>query len=240
MIKHILFVGVVVCCAAGFLMADHHEQSVKEVWEAEVSLQNGETASSTLTLEKKAGKWSGSYSDAQGKVRKFDRVSFEKGALAIEVDVEREGQSGVLGVQANLDAKGVLKGNWYVRGSDGVEYSSPQPWEAVRSLKAVLAGTWQAVAKTDEDNYRFRLVFSQSDSCFSGTAYNNEEEDSMDFSKVVVKGDKLSVEFDDDEAKIKLKASLRAAGKLMGEWSVVYPKPDEEESKSGEWTATKK
>lgn len=228
-----LFVGAVALSAAVSL-ADSHASNVEGVWEATMTRPNGETADSTLTIQKKDGKWSGTVVSSQGEERKLDRVSFEEKSLRIEVDVERENWSGVIGVKAKLDAKGVLKGNWYVK-EDGDNQSASGDWKAVRSLKAALAGTWNVVAKTDEEDFDHQVIFSKSSSGFSATAH--KEEESMEFTKVTVKGNKLLLELPFDEGMVKIKAFQQTAKKIVGEWTLV----DDLDSAtdSGEWVATK-
>lgn len=228
-----LFVGAVALSAAVSL-ADSHASNVEGVWEATMTRPNGETGKSTLTIQKKDGKWFGVVVSSQGEERKLDRVSFEEKSLKIEVDVERENWSGVIGVQAKLDGKGGLKGNWYVQGDDGNQSASGD-WKAVRSLKAVLAGTWNVVAKTDEEDFDHQVVFSKSSSGFSATA--RRDEDSMEFTKVAVEGNKLLLELPFDEGMVKVKAFQRTAKKIVGEWTLF----DDLDSAtdSGKWVATK-
>ena len=228
-----LFVGAVALSAAVSL-ADSHAPNVEGVWEATMTRLDGEMTDSTLKIQKKDGKRSGTVVSSQGEERKLDRVSFDGKSLKIEVDVEREDWCGVIGVQAKLDAKGVLKGNWYVQGDDG-NRSASGDWKAVRSLKAVLAGTWNVVAKTDEEDFEHQVVFSKSSSGFSGTA--RRDEDSMDFAKVAVKGNKLLLELPFDEGTVKVKAFQQTAKRIVGEWTLF----DDLDSAtdSGKWVATK-
>lgn len=228
-----LFVGAVALSAAVSL-ADSHASNVEGVWEATMTRPNGEMAESTLAIQKKDGKWSGTVVSSQGEERKLDRVSFEEKSLKIEVDVERDDWSGVIGVKAKLDDKGVLKGNWYVQGDDGNQSASGD-WKAVRSLKATLEGTWNVVAKTDEEDFDHQVVFSKSSSGFSGTARRDEE--SMEFAKVTVEKNKLLLELPFDEGMIKIKAFQRTAKKIVGEWTLFDDLGSAEDS--GEWVATK-
>lgn len=233
MARLFLFVGAVALSAAVSL-ADSHASNVEGVWEATMTRPNGETADSTLTIQKKDEKWSGTVVNSQGEERKLDRVSFGGKSLKIEVDIERDDWSGVIGVQAKLDAKGVLKGNWYVQGGDG-NRSASGDWKAVRSLKAGLVGTWNVVAKTDEEDFDHQVVFSESSSGFSATAHRGEE--SKEFAKVIVEGNKLLLELPFDEAMVKVKAFQRTAKKIVGKWTLF----DDLDSAtdSGEWVATK-
>lgn len=229
-----LFVGAVALSAAVSL-ADSHASNVEGVWEAMMSRPNGDTVDSKLTIQKKDGKWAGTAVNSQGEERKLDRVSFDGKSLGIEVDIERDDWSGVIGVKAKLDDKGVLKGNWYAKGDEDNQIASGD-WKAVRSLKAALAGTWKIVAKTDEEDFEHRIVFSASGSGFSGTAHR--EEDSLDFTKVTIEGNKLFLEFlFGEEGKVKVKAFQRTAKKMIGEWTLF----DNLDSAidSGEWVATK-
>ena len=228
-----LFVGAVALSTAVSL-ADSHASNVEGVWEATVTRPNGETAESTLTIQKKDGKWFGAVVSGQGEERKLDRVSFEEKSLKIEVDVERDDWSGVIGVKAKLDPEGVLKGNWYVK-EDGDNQSASGDWKAVRSLKAALAGTWNVVAKTNEEDFDHQVVFSKSSSGFSATAHRGE--DSLEFAKVTVEGNKLLLELPFDEGMVKVKAFQRTAKKIVGEWTMF----DDLDSAtdSGEWVATK-
>ena len=233
MARLFLFVGAVALSAAVSL-ADSHASNVEGVWETTVTRPNGETADSTLTIQKKDEKWSGTAVNSQGEERKLDRVSFDRKSLKIEVDIERDDWSGVFGVLAKLDAKGILKGNWYVQGGDGNPIASGD-WKAVRSLKAALAGTWNVVAKTDEEDFNHQVVFSKSSSGFSATAHRGEE--SMEFAKVIVEGNKLLLELPFDEGMVKVKAFQRTAKKIVGEWTMFDDVVSA--TNSGEWVATK-
>lgn len=234
MARLFLFVGAVALSAVVSL-ADSHVSNVEGVWEATMSRPNGETADSTLTIQKKDGKWTGTAVNSQGEERKLDRVSFDGKSLGIEVDIERDDWSGVIGVKAKLDAKGVLKGNWYVKGGEDDQIASGD-WKAVRSLKASLAGTWNVVAKTDEEDSEHRIVFSASGSGFSGTAHR--EEDSLDFAKVTVERNKLFLELPfGEEVTVKVKAFQQTAKKIVGEWTMVDNLGSAIDS--GEWVATK-
>ena len=229
-----LFVGAVALSAAVSL-ADSHASKVEGVWEATMTRPDGETAGSTMTIQKKEGKRSGTIVNSQGEERKLDRVSFDGKSLGIEVDIERDDWSGVIGVKAKLDAKGVLKGNWYVQGDDGNQVASGD-WKAVRSLKKALAGTWNVVAKkTNEEDFDHQVVFSESSSGFSATAHREEE--SMEFAKVTVEGNKLLLELPFDEGRVKVKAFQRTAKKIVGKWTLFDDLGSATDS--GEWVATK-
>ena len=229
-----IFVGAVALSAAVSL-ADSHALNVGGVWEATMTRPNGETADSTLTIQKKDGKWSGTVVSSQGEERKLDRVSFEEKSLRIEVDVERENWSGVIGVKAKLSAKGVLKGNWYAKEDGDDNQSASGDWKAVRSLKAALAGTWNVVAKTDEEDFDHQVVFSESSSGFSAIAHRGEE--SKEFAKVTVEKNKLLLELPFDEAMVKVKAFQRTAKKIVGEWTLFDDLGSTTDS--GKWVATK-
>lgn len=234
MARLFLFIGAVALSAAVSL-ADSHASNVEGVWEATMTRPNGDTRDSTLTIQKKDGKWSGTVVSSQGEERKLDRVSFDGKSLRIEADVERDDWSGVIGVKAKLDAKGVLKGNWYVQGDDDSQIASGD-WKAVRSLRSSLAGTWNVVAKTDEGDSEHRIVFSASGDGFSGTAHR--EEDSLDFAKVTVERNKLFLELPlGEEATVKVKAFQRTAKKIVGEWTLFDDLNSATDS--GEWVATK-
>ena len=220
--------------SAAVSLADSHASNVEGVWEATMSRPNGDTRDSTLTIQKKDGKWSGTAASSQGEERKLDRVSFDGKSLRIEADVERDDWSGVIGVKAKLDAKGVLKGNWYVQGDDDSQIASGD-WKAVRSLKASLAGTWNVIAKTDEEDFEHQIVFSASGDGFSGSAHR--EEDSLDLAKVTVKGNKLLLEIPFGEETVKVKAFQQTAKKIVGEWTLFDDVVSA--TNSGEWVATK-
>ena len=232
--KRCFMVGVVSLVSAFSLVADHHKASVDGVWYSVGTTPNGEESKSTLTITKKDGKLAATSVNDQGRTREFDRVTFEGQTLKGEIDFERDGQTGVLGVKATLDKKGILKGNWYLNDANGTELFGGD-WGGHRALDKVIAGTWNVVAETDNGDNEHQLIVSKSGASFSGSVEGDGG--SLELDKVTVKKNKLTVEFPFGDGSITVEAAQTGAKKMTGKW--IYFDSTDVELGSGNWTAKK-
>jgi hypothetical protein len=153
--------GAAVAFAAISLSAAHHLPSVEGVWHASGTLPNGGVSESTLTIEKEDGEWTAVTVNEEGVSTPIDRVKIDGESVQLEIDAEQNGETGVIGAKGKFNDKGILVGNWYIRGSDGTEIAS-EPWKAARSLAPDLAGSWDIVAKTDDGNIEHQVKFTKS------------------------------------------------------------------------------
>lgn len=103
-------------------------------WETKASLPDGGNRPGTLTILQEDGHLSVKAAGEQGE-RKVDRVKWENGQLQLELDVEREGRTGVIRVSAAGAGNGQLSGTWSVNDSNGTSLMSGA-WEAKKKTPA--------------------------------------------------------------------------------------------------------
>ena len=205
-------------------------------WKTFASRSNGNVINSVLLLKKKDGKYSGTLTRSSGNESEVGSVTFKNNRLKIETSYNRDGETWVIGVRADLNEEGELKGNWYVEDSVGAELRS-EAWKAVRLLTPVLAGTWQMTAKTDDQDYRMKIEFTRAGEEFTAEAIN-ENGDGFPLDELKVEENKLSFEANmDNGSKVKVEAKLKAAKKLSGKYRL-YDACGVEAS-SGNWEAAK-
>jgi hypothetical protein len=230
-----LFMGVVVASASISLHAEHHSPSLGGVWHVSGTLPDGGgTSKSTLTIKKEQSDWTAVTVNEEGVSTPIDRVKIDGESVQLEIDGEQNGETGVIGAKAKFNDKGILVGNWYIRGSDGTEYAS-EPWKAARSLAPELAGSWDIVAKTDEGDNEHQIDFIQSVSGFAGTAKNDNG--STEFTQVKVDKNELSLVLPFGEGTVKVAAVYQNVNTLAGEWT--YLDSLDVEAATGEWSASK-
>lgn len=229
-----LLVGIASVVAVMAVSADHHEESVAGVWYGTGVGPNGDESESTLTITEKDGKLSASSENDQGTSRDLDRITFKDSKLAGEIDFDRDGQEGVLGVKASLNKKGELKGKWYANDADGSELYAGD-WIGVRALDKVVVGEWNVVAITDDGDLEHQISITKSGYKYSGSL--TSDDGSIELEKITVKKNKLSYEFPFGEARVKVAAALMGAKKLSGEWT--YIDSSDQEAATGKWSAKK-
>ena len=214
--------------------ADHHEAGVDGVWYGTGVGPNGEESESTLSITKKDGKLSATSENDQGVTRDLDRIEFKGSKLTGEIDFDQNGQEGVLGVKAELNKKGELKGKWFANDGAGTELYSGD-WSAVRVLDKVVVGDWDVVAVTDDGELEHEISISKTGTKYSGAVVSDQG--SLDVEKLRIKKNKLSYEFVFGDGTVKVAATLMGAKKLSGKWT--YFDSSDQELGEGIWTAKK-
>ena len=86
---------------------------------------------SVLTLVLNDGKYSGKFEPESGETTELDKVSFDGKEFELSIPFERDGNNGVLGVEATLKKDGSLSGEWFLKGEDGQEWVR-ESWKATR------------------------------------------------------------------------------------------------------------
>ncbi len=234
MTKQRFWIGICSILVAASVSADHHKPDVTGAWLGVGVGPNGESSESTMTISKKEGKLVATSVNDQGVERDLDRIKFDGKSLVGELDFDQNGQVGVLGIKAKLNAKGELKGNWYANDDSGSELYSGE-WSAVRVLSKVIAGRWNVVAETDNGPNEHEIEISKSGRVFTGAVVGDSG--SADLESVKVKQNKLSFEFAFGEGTVKVAAVQMGPKKLSGEWT--YFDSSDTELGSGSWKATK-
>ena len=229
-----LLVGIASVVAVMAVSADHHEESVAGVWYGIGVGPNGEESESTLTITEKDGKLSASSESDQGDSRDLDRITFKDSKLTGEIDIDQNGQEGVLGVKASLNKKGELKGKWFANDADGNELYIGA-WTALRALDKVVVGEWNVVAVTENEDLEHQIKVTKAGYKYSGTL--ESDQGSLELEEVKVKKNKLSYEFTYGDGSVKVVAALMGAKKLSGEW--LYFDSSDQEVGKGKWTAKK-
>lgn len=232
-----ILVGTLVAVSALSLSADHHKiekANIVGTWLGVGIGPNGEESESTLVFSLKEGKLKATSESENGEVRNLDRVKFDGESLKGEIDIDYNGQSGVLGVKAKLGAKGEFKGNWFANDGDGNELYSGD-WTAVRSLKKAVAGSWDVVASTSNGDNEHQLVVTKGNSGLEASVHSNDG--SVDISKIRVKRNELSFQFEFGDGTIKVAAVQSGPKELKGKWT--YFDSSDVEVGSGDWNATK-
>ena len=214
--------------------ADHHKASVVGVWHGVGVGPNGDESESTMTITKKDGKLVGNSVNEQGDERNLDRIKFDGTSLHVEIDIDLNGQSGVLGVKAKLGSNGELKGNWFANDDGGTELYSGD-WSAVRNLSKVAVGSWNVVAVTDDGDMEHQISIKKEGYRYTGTVEGDAG--SLDLENLRVKKNKISFEFAFGDGTVKVAAAQTGPTKLAGEWT--YFDSSDQELGSGKWTANK-
>ncbi len=100
------------------------------IWEAKATLPDGSLRPSVLTVSEKEGHLSALAAGELGE-RKFDRITWEKGHLFMELDMEQDGRSGIIRVEASNTAADQLAGKWSFINDDDKSVASGA-WEATK------------------------------------------------------------------------------------------------------------
>jgi len=143
--------------------------SVSGLWKVTSVLPSGEAAESTLTLRQEGEKISGRAEWATGSTD-LSRGSLKEGKLVLDVDFERDGQKGMVRVEAKLDGA-KLSGTWKAL-NEQKELIFEREWSAVldkpgaaekkpeASGFAAILGEWDVVVEVqgEERDYVLRLA----------------------------------------------------------------------------------
>jgi len=203
-------------------------------WDVTASVNEYDTNTSSLTVIKKDGKWSASMVGEDGEKRDLTRTKADGKSLIIEFDMEANGQRGVIGAKAALNKDGALVGKWYARDDSGNELMT-NDWKAVRSASSVLAGSWNVVAVTDDNDLEHQMIIKKSGSNFSG--YASSDDGQLDYDKVTASKNVVKLELPYGGGTVKVEAKLKQARKLVGQWK--YFDEFKDEVASGDWSASK-
>ncbi len=233
-------VAVVGFCPA--VRADHHLEPVDlaGTWKAEASIDQG-SREVTWIIRKSGDKFSGVHVDSQsGDESLFDNITVNAKKVALEIKVERNGNTGVIKVDAEEKSPGKLVGKWSLVGSDGTERMSGDI-TAVREV--AFAGKWTATSTSSNGpTVETEMVLAGKNSALSGTLGASSVFEETDFDKVSVTDDGLRMEFQlelqNRTVNCAIEAKANGNDKLDGKWIILGG--DGSEVAQGEWSAVRK
>jgi len=237
---HRLFALLVVAIACTFVHADHHNESVElaGVWHAEAS--SGDSSRKvTWTFEKDGDKLKGTSLDHQSdEERKLDRITVKGKKVTLEIDVEQDGNKGMIRVEAKETAPGKLEGTFEVVGDDGTEYMSG---DVTAAKEVSFAGVWDAISTLpDGQEMESQMKLDGSNAKMKGVLEGDSGKIEIDMVKVKDKSVHLEFEFEmqGNPIDIVIKAEAKTSDKLEGKW--IASGDDGNELAQGDWSAVRK
>lgn len=230
-----LFAIAISFAACTFVSADHHEgHALIGVWNATASTDDAER-DITWTFKMDGDKVTGmSHDHENGDDRELDRITVKDKKVVLEIDMEQDGNKGVIKVLADLTTSRTLKGKWSIVGDDGQEYMSGDV-EAVKEV--AMAGQWNSVAELpDGSEHESVFEVKGKNKSLTGVIQGDDGEIKIEKVKATDEGLYCSFEFEMDGNTIPviIEAKLDGENKLVGEWAV------EDGGADGKWTATRK
>ena len=218
---------------------DHHLEGVaiEGAWNVVATSDQGEM---TLTWTfKNDGKLSGeSLNHLDGDTRRFDRISVKKKAVTLEMDIEQDGQKGVIKVEAIEKSKGKLSGEWSIIDSEGTVRMNGK----VSATKQVaFAGIWKAESEVPNGNTIQSVVkLSGKNDRLKGTVEGGAG--AIEIKKLTAKDNELKINFDlemnGNTIDVTIEAQPKGDNKLEGRWFVLNE--NGEEAAEGKWAAERK
>ena len=214
--------------------ADHHLKPVKldGVWKVSASMDGGEEREYTWTFKKDGDKFSGISLDHENDdERDFESIKVKEKKVVIEMEIEGDGQEGVIRIEGEEKSPGKLVGKWSV-------VDTPYEGDFVAMREVDFAGEWDAVSVLpDGQGIKSVLKLMKKSGKMMGVL--DGQAGKIDLDKVSVKDGKLHVEFafemQGNEIEVSIDAKPEGDDKLVGEWSV----PDGGGT-SGDWSAKRK
>lgn len=230
--------------AMGIIVGAHGEHHLAPVdlagvWKVTASSEDGERGM-TWTITGEGEALTGSSVDGgSGDERKLDRIKVDEKRVTIEVDFERDGNTGVIRVIAEEKEAGRLSGKWSVVGDDGVEYMSGG-LSAVKESGIAYAGDWIAVSVLPDGNeMSAALVLTGENASLKGVFKG--ENGTLEIDRITAGGKSLRCEFDIEmegaALAIVIEAEPRGDKRLVGKW--IAKGADGAEAATGEWSATR-
>ncbi len=216
-------------------------------WEATAETPNGDTSESSFTISKEGGEFTGTAVGSDDVERPIDRINIDGKTVTFELDVEGNGQKGLLRVVAEETEKGKLSGKWHLFDDAGTEHIA-EAWTAVRTSAPAepapaatndsIAGKWNAIATTDDGTeLESEVTFTQNAGVYSG-GLKSERAD-ITFDKVNVSEKKVTVDFvldlNGNEVDTRIVATLENEDLLTGKW-VIFDGAGQEAA-TGPWKA---
>lgn len=208
-------------------------------WKVNASTDSGQKHY-TMTISKKDEVLGGSISeDGKDESRDFDRVSVDGKVVNLGIDIESDGQSGVLKVKAEEKETGTLFGRWSIEDSAGTEFMAGE-WEATKEVADSLVGEWDTVAELpDGGNLKSLLTVEGSPGDYSGSFKSEAGKSAV--KKIAEEGAKVTIDVVMEREGVTMDVQLRTEkedDELEGTWHLSDGNGGE--SASGKWMATRR
>lgn len=218
----------------GFCLPVRAELDISGVWNATASMEDNEREI-TWTFKRDGGKFSGTSKDHEnGDVRKIDRITVKENKLVLEIDMEQDGNTGVIKVIATETARGKLKGEWSLVGTDGTEYLSG---DVVASKEVSFAGDWKTTAELPDGAELESVLKIKGENAKLDGVLVPENRDDIKIDKLTAKDGGLRCEFDFEmegsTLEVVIESKLKGHDKLTGKWSVGDGEAE------GDWSAVR-
>lgn len=220
--------------------------SLLGTWKAIGDLPDGGTSESTITISVEGDAIKGVAVGNDGNERTIDRIKTDGKKVTLELDVERDGQKGIIRVKAEETRRGRIAGTWYLIDSEGEEradapwvaerISEPEP-ESAASAPSIV-GKWNAVATTQNgDELPSVVTFAGSPGKYTGKSVSERGETKFDSVKVKDKEVEveMTLEINDSEVDVRIEAEMKEIDHLKGKWVIFNDSG--EAALSGDWEA---
>lgn len=230
-------------CSASF--ADHHKKPLDlvGVWNvtATSSEGDGDERKITWTIRKEGEKLTGDSKDHEnGNERTLDRIKTEGNEVVIEIDIESDGNRGIIKVIAEEKEAGKLVGKWTIEGEDGTEYLSGE-LTALKEIKVAYAGDWNSTSVLPNGEERSAILQLSGDNANLKGAFKSDDGNALTIDEIKADGKNVRLEFkltiQDNVVDAAIEGELKAENKLAGKW--ILTGDDGSEFASGDWSAVR-
>ncbi len=210
------------------------------VWNATATMED--TARSiTWTFAKEGDTLTAHSKDNEsGDERDFDRVTLDGNKVTMEIDFERDGNSGVLKVVAEKGDSGKLGGNWSIVGADGTVYAEGAV-TASKKVAVAYAGEWMSTAKVPDGGEHTAALSLSGDNAALKGAFTTEEGTKVEIDNITTGEKHVRFAFDitveENSINVVIEAALKDENTLSGVW--IVKGEDGAEADKGEWTAVR-
>ncbi|MCA9213054.1 MAG: hypothetical protein KDB27_08315 [Planctomycetales bacterium] len=233
-ISRALAITLTLCLLSSGYAADKSVDLVG-VWHATASTDSGDREL-TWTFKEDGGKISGTSLDHESDdQRDLDRITVKDKAVTIEVDIEVDGNKGIIKIAVEEKSPGELVGKWSVEDRGGAQFLSG---DITAKKEVEFAGKWDASATLpDGGTIDTELTLKGKNSSLKGKIVGNSNEIDIDTITVDEGNIKLEfeVEMDGNKLDVVVSAKAKDSSKLDGKWAVIGD--DGNEAADGKWTA---
>lgn len=152
------------------------------VWKTSATMPDGAVFPATFSFQQENGAWQGT-ADSRHGVQAVDRITIGPGTVRLEMDLDRDGQTMVLRIEAEADPQDAhqLKGTWSAL-RDGGSSAYTGAWEATRdpaaarpATSAILAGEWAVHLTFGNEEREYTLRFTADGGQVKGVAVIPDE-----------------------------------------------------------------
>lgn len=238
--KYILFLAATLSFCVKAQAEDKKSIDLAGVWHAVADSEAGEREL-VWTIKKDGEGYEGiSLDNDSGDERDLDRIKVKDGEVTIEVDIEADGNTGVIKVVVKQTAPGRLSGEWSIEDSGGNEYMSGD----ISAKKQVsYLGEWETIAKLPDGDELNSLLKIKGRSDDLEAVIHSSTGDVVEINKISTDADGIKLEFefelDGNTMDCVIKAKSKDSGKnISGKWAIVDDSGNEE--MTGDWSAARK